>query len=179
MRNPEKNRTGPVLDDSLAKNRILPPRDEPLAKDRTDPEQDEPLAREFSRDLQSLGSIFDMVKQFSAMHMLSDEVAFALQLCMEELFTNIVKYRRKNRNKIKIVLHYRDNAVSISMIERDVEPFDITKYGVYDSTASLDQRPVGGLGIHLIRKYMDNVEYDYENRESRVKMTKIVEAGDA
>jgi len=153
MREPEKNKTGPVRVDSLA--------------------------REFSRDLQSLGSVFEMLKQFSSLHLLSDEVSFALQLCMEELFTNMVKYRRKNRNRIKIVLHYRDNAVTVSMIERDVEPFDITKYGAYDSAASLDQRPVGGLGIHLIRKFMDSVEYNYENRESRIEMTKIIEAEDA
>jgi anti-sigma regulatory factor (Ser/Thr protein kinase) len=62
--------------------------------------------------------------------------------------------------------------VIVSLTDFDVEPFDITKFKPYDAGLPLAERKPGGLGIHLVRAVMDEVTYEYENRCSRITLTK-------
>jgi len=47
-----------------------------------------------------------------------------------------------------------------------------------DVTASIDERPIGGLGIHMVRKLMDGIEYAREGNRNRLVMTKRVFGSD-
>jgi anti-sigma regulatory factor (Ser/Thr protein kinase) len=56
------------------------------------------------------------------------------------------------------------------MIDHGVEPFDVTRLPDVDIEMPIEGRDAGGLGLHLIRRMADSIEYDYDvqQRESRI-----------
>ena len=66
----------------------------------------------------------------------------------------------------------------MTLTDYDVEPFDVTRAPDADITLPIEQRKPGGLGLHLIRRLVDSVAYEYfkEDRRSRITFRKTVEA---
>jgi len=58
------------------------------------------------------------------------------------------------------------------LIDREVEPFDITELEDPDLKGSLQERRPGGLGIYLTKNVVDAVQYEYRNRTSIITLTK-------
>jgi anti-sigma regulatory factor (Ser/Thr protein kinase) len=73
---------------------------------------------------------------------------------------------------IEIELVHRDSLLLASLTDQDVEPFDPTAAPDADTTLPLDARKPGGLGLHLVRRVVDRVDYTYENRCSRTTLVK-------
>jgi anti-sigma regulatory factor (Ser/Thr protein kinase) len=71
-----------------------------------------------------------------------------------------------------------DAGVEVTLIDHDVEPFDVTRAPDVDIHAPIGEREPGGLGLHLIRRMADSVHYEYatETRESRITL-RITGAG--
>jgi len=130
------------------------------------------MNKEFKRDLQQLEQIFSFTAAFCDQHTLDEETHYMIDLVLEELFTNALKYNPGNRKDISIELQKSGQKLTLSMIEYDVEPFDLNSKRVYDLTASLQERPVGKLGIHFIKKMLDNVEHEYKDRQNKIILTK-------
>lgn len=130
------------------------------------------MEKKFKRDLSSLESIFTFIKNFVNLNSIDESLSYLLNLAIEELFTNMVKYNSKNPNPILIQLSKEKNALVVSMTEFDTEPFDIKKVRSYDHNQSLKDRPIGGLGIHLVKNMVDTIEYSYENRNSTITLVK-------
>jgi anti-sigma regulatory factor (Ser/Thr protein kinase) len=59
-------------------------------------------------------------------------------------------------------------------VEDDGPAFDPLSLAVPDVTASLDERPVGGLGVFLVRRMMDSVSYHRVGARNQLRMTKQV-----
>ena len=95
-----------------------------------------------------------------------------LDLGIEELFTNMVKYNQKQEGEVEIDLEVRDKDLIVSITDFDVPPFDITKSKEYDTKMDLKKRPIGKLGIHLIKIMMDKIDYRYENNNNIITLTK-------
>jgi anti-sigma regulatory factor (Ser/Thr protein kinase) len=97
-----------------------------------------------------------------------------VDLAVEELFTNMVKYSARSKTEVRIELTGIDGGVEVTLTDYDVDPFDVTKSPDVDVNRPLDQRRPGGLGLHLIRRLLDSVEYEYteETRQSRITFRK-------
>ena len=67
-----------------------------------------------------------------------------------------------------------DPDVNDSIIDTDAEPFDIMAAPEADINLPIEERKPGGLGIHLIRKMVDTIQYSYvaEQRTSRITFRK-------
>jgi anti-sigma regulatory factor (Ser/Thr protein kinase) len=61
-------------------------------------------------------------------------------------------------------------------VEDDGRPFDPLAHSAPDLSQPLDKRPVGGMGIHMIRKSMDRVEYRRADGKNILTMTKAIKA---
>ncbi|NIR50166.1 ATP-binding protein [candidate division KSB1 bacterium] len=133
------------------------------------------MQKTFKRNLNSLEEIFDFVNEFIADYKLDDTASYTINLAVEELFTNMVKYGQNTKNDIQIELNKENNDLVISLTDYDVEPFDITKAKDVDVGQHLGERKVGGLGIHLVKKMMDEVNYEYKNRTSKITLIKHLE----
>jgi anti-sigma regulatory factor (Ser/Thr protein kinase) len=131
--------------------------------------------RNFKRHVDALAGVFDFASDFADEHALGESVVYAMNLSLEELFTNIVKYGRRDGGEIGIDLAVRDGYLVIEVVEGNAEPFDITSATEPDVHRGLEQREEGGLGIHLIRSIMDYIKYEYENRNARITLKKRLE----
>lgn len=133
------------------------------------------MERRFARSFDALEEIFDFARSFFDRESVGAEHHFALNLAIEEVFTNMVKYHPGNANPILIRLDRSGQLVRVELVDSDVEPFDPTLVEDADVDAPLEQRSAGGLGIHLTRRVVDSIEYEYADRRSTVTLTKRLE----
>jgi len=133
------------------------------------------MDKKSKRQLNSLDGIFKFITEFSAKTGVDESVVFTINLVVEELFTNIVKYTSENSNEILLELKKNEGDLIIHLTDFDVDPFDISKTGEVDTKQSLEERRVGGLGIHLVKQMIDKIEYEYKDRQSKIILIKHLE----
>jgi serine/threonine-protein kinase RsbW len=100
-------------------------------------------------------------------------LTITLNLVIEEAFTNVVKYAYADDrlHNIEISFEKEFNDLKIKIID-DGEPYDPTQNSDPDLTLPADERSIGGLGIYMIRKMMDKVEYQRTENKNVLIMTK-------
>lgn len=133
------------------------------------------MRKQFKRDINSLKDIFIFLDEFVVHHKLDESVSFVLQLAVEEIFTNMVKYDVQNAHAIDISLSKDADQVVIELLNPDVESFDIHKAKEYDPSRPLQDREPGGVGIHLVKKFINKIEYDYKDGISKITLIKYLE----
>lgn len=125
--------------------------------------------------LGEIAALAGAVEGFAQAHDLPDKVAFQVNLCLDELLTNTISYGfpEGGEHEISIgmvieggtlTVTYRDGGLAFNPLEQ-AEP---------DISLGIDDRPIGGLGIHLVRNMMDSLEYLREGRQNVLIMTKQV-----
>lgn len=130
------------------------------------------MEAKFQRNIDSLKQIFDFASKFINQKELDEDIAFSINLVIEELFTNMVKYHPGNSNDILISIVKDSNKLIISLTDYDVEPFDITDTKDVNPNQSLEDRRIGGLGLYFVMKMMDKVTYEYKDRQSKITLIK-------
>lgn len=96
-----------------------------------------------------------------------------LNLVMEEAITNIIFYAfpEGGIHQIIINLSLSGNELTIEIIDEGI-PFDPTSKEQPDTNLPAEERPIGGLGIFLIRKMMDNVSYKRDKNKNILTLKK-------
>jgi anti-sigma regulatory factor (Ser/Thr protein kinase) len=94
-------------------------------------------------------------------------------LAIEELVTNCIQYGYDDANEhtIVIVLSIDDHTLTISVID-DGHPFDPLAAPTPDLSLEVHDRPIGGLGIHLLRQLADHVAYERRDGANRLTLVK-------
>lgn len=97
---------------------------------------------------------------------------FKLNLALEEAVVNVMNYAYPGQTGMPIVLTMEKtgNTLIFSLVDSGV-PFDPTSTEEPDLTLSADERPIGGLGIFLVREMMSDINYRYENSQNILTMT--------
>ena len=131
--------------------------------------------REFGKDLGSLLEVFAFLDEVLPATQLDDRGLYVLYLAVEELFTNMVKYNSGSSARLAVRIATENDRVRIDLVDPDADPFDPTTLPPVDTTAPIENRERGGLGLHLIRTMADGFEYHYEDREMTVSVTKHLE----
>jgi serine/threonine-protein kinase RsbW len=98
-----------------------------------------------------------------------------INICLDELFTNIVSYGFKDDldHAIKFTLKVDDNSLIIN-IEDDGIPFNPLKKIDPDFPANVESAQIGGLGILIIRKLIDSISYERKLGKNKLTMKKII-----
>ena len=133
------------------------------------------MEAKFKRNIGSLDGIFRFISEaFVTLHI---DTFFepAIRLAAEELFTNLVKYNRKTLSDISIAINRDGPQLVLTMRDFGAEDFDITKTKEVDVNLPLEKRTPGGLGIHLVKKIADRLEYRFSDGESRITLIKNLE----
>jgi phosphoserine phosphatase len=134
----------------------------------------QPVAASFPRSFDSLEAIFGFIGAMFASHGVDASLRPPVELAVEELFTNMVKYGKASEAEVQLTLAPIPLGVEATLIDPDSDPFDITQVSDADVGLPLEQRQPGGLGIHLVRRMVDSVEYEYrkELRQTRITFRK-------
>ncbi len=133
------------------------------------------MDKHFQRDIKSLDKIFEFICEFIVENKIDESTAFSINFAIEEIFTNMVKYNPENQNNISISLNKDGNKLILCLTDYDVGHFDITKLKEIDISQSLQERKAGGLGLHIVKQMVDEIDYEYKNRNSRITIIKHLE----
>ena len=103
----------------------------------------------------------------------SFEAMYLVSLAIEELVTNCIKYGYTDRkdHTIDFVLSVDDGALRMVVID-DGNPFDPLAAPRPDLTLPPESRPIGGLGLHLLRELADEMHYERRDGTNRLSVTK-------
>jgi serine/threonine-protein kinase RsbW len=137
------------------------------------------MQRAFKRNFDSLENIFAFIEECFARENIERRHLYSINLAAEELFTNMVKYNPGNANEIVVGICRIDDELCLSLTDFDVDPFDPTKASAAPPPGTLKDRKRGGLGLFLVRQMMDSFTYNYENRQSRITVTRKLGKGHA
>lgn len=124
-------------------------------------------------DAAELAALTRFLQEFCAAAALPAADALAFELALEEVFMNVVMHGTPQGRapRVEVSLALGDGGLTLT-VEDDGPAFDPLSLPPPDVAASLEQRPVGGLGVHLVRRLMDAVRYDRDGDRNRLSMVK-------
>jgi len=117
----------------------------------------------FERRIDAIADIFAFTAAAFARLGAPDALRTEVDFVLEELFTNIVPI---------------PDGVEVTVTEPEADRFDVTRAPQVDVTLPADQRQPGGLGLHLVGRLVDSVQYGYSQGErcSRIVFRKTSNA---
>jgi serine/threonine-protein kinase RsbW len=113
-----------------------------------------------SNKLSELDRLNQCLAAFGQRHGFTSKVMHDLNLALEEILINIISYGYTDdrEHEIKVRLSTKAGEVNAE-VEDDGRPFNPLEAPQADITKSLEERTIGGLGIHLVRQLMDDLGY--------------------
>ena len=126
-------------------------------------------------DISEVDRVHRSVSQFCREHGLSSEIEGDLGLALEEILVNIIRhgYPEGGEHEIEVRLSQQQDWVTAT-VEDDGMPFNPLEAPEPDLYGPLETRPIGGLGIHLVRNITDGLEYHRSEGRNRLVMRKHV-----
>jgi serine/threonine-protein kinase RsbW len=114
-------------------------------------------------------------EQFGEAHQLPAEIVMTIHLVLDEVVANIINhgYDDHAEHQIRVTLALDESVLGIR-VEDDGRPFDPLAAPPPDLDLPLEERPVGGLGIHIVRSVMDAVEYQRDGGRNVLTMRKTI-----
>jgi anti-sigma regulatory factor (Ser/Thr protein kinase) len=120
--------------------------------------------RTISNELHSLESLTNASTNFLEDSMVDAQAVYRINLALEELITNTIRhgYDDYESHEIAVRLEVREDAI-LATIKDDGHEFDpLTQDMKNPQKVSLEERPVGGLGLHLLKKMLSEMHYRRE-----------------
>ena len=127
------------------------------------------LKVETQRD--ELGSIIAAVENMAERENWSPDLVFRVQLAIEEVVLNVMDYGYDDGiHEFEVIITSDSDSLTIEVVDGG-RPFDpLTDATIPDLDASVEDRKVGGLGIHLVRTMMDRVDYRREQGRNHLTL---------
>ena len=139
---------------------------------RYTPKKEETLLHEsitLKNDVSEITALSRFVKAFTESIGMKKSEASNLRLAIEEAVVNVITYAypRETEGTVTVEADVRtsteeDQCLYIRIMDNGV-PFDPTEAAEVDTSLSAEERPIGGLGIHLMRELMDSLNYERED----------------
>lgn len=129
----------------------------------------------FKNKIEEVTRVADFIDQVCEELELSFAVISSIQLAIEEAVVNVINYAYPKNKECEAYLEVSkiDNAVYFVLSDTGV-PFDPTAKTDPDLTLSADERPIGGLGIFLVKQIMNEVSYEYSDGKNKLTMIKKI-----
>ena len=124
---------------------------------------DESLELSLANELREIAGVAAKIDEFCASHDLG-HVAYAVNLAIDEILTNTISYGYEDdeRHRIEVIVRLEPEALVVVIVD-DSLPFDLALVPERDiEGASLEDMPLGGLGLFLVHQMMDSVDYRRE-----------------
>lgn len=125
--------------------------------------------------LPELDRVAEAVETFGEAHRLSPKLTYQIGLVLDELLTNTISYGypEEGGHAIGLAMAMEQGRLRFELTD-DGAPFDPLTASAPDLTSPVDERRIGGLGIHLVRTLMDRVAYERVGTVNRLILEKDV-----
>ena len=100
-----------------------------------------------------------------------------IDVAVDEVMSNIAHYAYPDgEGMVTVSIEEKENTVQIFFWDSGI-PYDPLTAKAPDLSLSAEDRPIGGLGIHMVKKMMDAVSYRYENGQNMLTLQKMLQKG--
>ena len=122
------------------------------------------------QEVPKLAAFVDEVCEAAGMDM---SATMQMNLAIEEAVVNVMEYAYPagTKGEVRLEVQIHDAYVEFTLSD-DGKPFNPTEKGDVDTTLSAEERSIGGLGIMLVKHYMDNVIYKYVDGQNVLTLRK-------
>jgi serine/threonine-protein kinase RsbW len=132
---------------------------------------------ELKSQLSELKTLCRHLEDCGNMMQLPQKCLFEVNLGLDELFTNIISYGFEDEadHQIKFTLAKTEETLVVK-VEDDGTPFNPLEAADPELSRDLDTIDIGGLGIHLVKKMMDDINYQRVEGRNKLILKKCVAA---
>lgn len=126
-----------------------------------------------SNDIAEIARTAEFIEEFCTAHGATPDIAFKINLAVEEALVNTISYGFKDdaRHVIDLKIAIEGGAI-VLRISDDAVAFNPLETAEPDVSAPVEERKVGGLGVFLMKKTMDDVQYAREDERNILTLKK-------
>ena len=133
----------------------------------------EPTTVTLKNHLSEIARVAHVVEQFGSRHSLPARLVFEVNLALDEILNNVIAYAYDDGAEHEIVVRLTvqpgELVVQVEDDGRAFNPLDVAEPSL---DVSLSERQIGGLGMHLVRKVIDDLQYRRCDGRNVLVMTK-------
>lgn len=126
--------------------------------------------------VENIGRVTDFVNEHLEEIGCPIRTQMQIDIAIDELFGNIAHYAYHPETgpaTVRVEVQQNPPAVVITFMDHGV-PYDPLANAEPDTTLSAEEREIGGLGIYLVKKSMDDVRYEYRNGQNILRIVKAL-----
>lgn len=126
-------------------------------------------------DLQEINRLEEFVEEFGGQLGLSSDIIMEIRLALEEAVVNVINYAYppSQKKEIRLYAYCQDSELTFLLTDTG-KSFDPTLVEHTDISAAIEDRPIGGLGVFLIREIMNEVSYQRIGGENQLTLKKKI-----
>ena len=126
-------------------------------------------------DVREIERLNKLVRQFGELHDVPSRTLYAVNLALDELVTNVMLYGFEAPEGRQITVKIAtSNGELVASVQDDGKSFNPLEAKSPNLDAPLEERDLGGLGIHLVRSLMDQVSYAREGDKNVLTVKKRI-----
>lgn len=124
-------------------------------------------------DPSEIRKLHGFLEDYCRSQALPEHLVFDFEVILEELFTNVIKYGgvKPGEECCNIELIHTDNTLKLRFTDNGI-PFNPLERDEVDTSKPIGDRPIGGLGIHFIKKLTDSLHYERKGESNVLTLVK-------
>ena len=124
---------------------------------------------------ENLDAVIGFVNDDLEKYHCSEKTKIQINIAVEEIFVNISDYAYDEKTgKAEIDIYFTNDPDTVHITFSDNGKKYDPSHNDPDITLSAEERSIGGLGIYMVKKIMDNVEYEYKEGKNILRISKIL-----
>lgn len=120
----------------------------------------------------ALDPISDLLRELGTEH----KVAYKVRLALDEILVNVASYAydgREGEIEIRYEVNEDPRTINITIVDSG-KPFNPLEVDEPEFSSDVNERKIGGLGIYIVRKMMDEINYHRENNQNILIIKKSI-----
>lgn len=120
-------------------------------------------------DLAEIERLSQLISDFASRHHINAKATYHIYLVLDELLTNTINHGQAN--DISVSAHYDDPILTITIKDNGQAFNPLKDTQEPDLDASLEDRAIGGLGVHFAKNFMDQLSYKRDGQYNHLTLT--------
>ena len=134
-----------------------------------------PQTLTLKNDLAEIPRLADFVDAYCAVLPATQKDLLALQLSLEEIVTNVINhgYTDGQPHTFTVAFSVTDHRITV-VVDDDAPAYDPLARPEVDTSLPLEDRPIGGLGVHLVKKLMTSARYERRDGHNVLTLERLL-----